>query len=186
MMSRLEMIADQIDQQSYPPVHLWQPSQVGKIDIKIDRNGYWFHESESIGRAKLVRLFASILWFEGSDVQANGSAPNQYYLVTPVEKLAIQVEDVPYVITQTELLDGSWVVITNTQEKCLVSEQHPVRLLPYNGQLLPYVQIRYELWARVNRTVYFEWVSHALENQGDDLSSMTLFSGEYQFEVAKG
>ena len=186
MMSRLEIIADQIDQQSYPPVHLWQPQHVGEIDIKIDRNGYWFHEGEPISREKLVRLFASILWFEGDNVQANGSDNNQYYLVTPVEKLAIQVEDVPYLITQTELVDGCWMVITNTQEKCLVGDQHPVRLLPYNGQSLPYVQIRYELWARVNRTVYFEWVSHALENQVDDSPSLTLLSGEYQFEVAKG
>ena len=134
-MNRLKQIADQINQQSKPPVHLWKPEHLGEIDIRIDSNGSWFHEGEPILRDKLVQLFATILWFE------NG----QHYLVTPVEKLAIQVEDAAFVIHQMELVDESWVVVTNTHESIIVSEQNPVQLRQYEGQWVPYINVRYDL-----------------------------------------
>ena len=87
-MTRLEEILQQIEGQQRPPVHLWKPESHGSIDMRIDGNGFWFHEGEPILREKLAHLFASILWFEDS----------QHYLVTPAEKLAIEVEDAPFLI----------------------------------------------------------------------------------------
>jgi hypothetical protein len=171
-MNRLEHIAEQISLQQQPPVHLWTPDNVGVIDIKIDSNGFWFHEGEPILRDKLVGLFASILWFEN----------NQHYLVTPVEKLAIDVIDVPFVIHQMEHVGDTWVAVTNTHEQVIIGDQHPVALREFQGQWLPYVNVRYDLWARLNRSVYYQWVTHAMELAGDS-DELWLSSGTYRFRL---
>lgn len=171
-MNRLEHIAEQISLQSQPPVHLWKPGNRGAIDIKIDTNGFWFHEGEPILRDKLVALFASILWFEN----------DQHFLVTPAEKLAIDVADVPYIIHQMEKVDGHWVAITNTHEQVIISDDHPVTLREFQGHWLPYVNIRYDLWARLNRSVYYQWVVEAMDLAGES-SDLWLKSGEYRFRL---
>ena len=171
-MNRLEHIAEQINSQSQPPVHLWKPEHCGVIDIKIDSNGFWFHEGEPISRDKLVALFASILWFE------NG----QHFLVTPVEKLTIEVVDVPYIIHQMEKVDQHWVAVTNTHEQVIIGDDHPVTLREFQGQWLPYINVRYDLWARLNRSVYYQWVVDALELAGDS-NELWLKSGTYRVRV---
>lgn len=171
-MNRLQQIAEQIDAQSQPPVHLWKPEHVGKIDIRIDKNGVWYHEGDPIRRDKLVALFATILWFEDG----------QHYLVTPVEKLAIEVEDSPFLIHQMEHIEDAWVAVTNTHEKIIVGDQHPVILREFNGQDLPYVNVRYDLWARVNRSVYYHWVTEAVD-AGERQDELWLNSAGYRFRV---
>jgi len=174
-MDKLKNIAQQLDGQKYPPVHLWHPKEIGEIDIRIDSSGNWFHEGQPIKRDKLVCLFATILWFE------NG----QHFLVTPVEKLAIDVQDVPYIIHQAECVDGMWLLTTNTHEQLLVDQNHPVELRQYHGQWVPYVRVRYELWARLNRSIYYEWASLAVDGQNKADDRLVLKSGEYEFEVAR-
>lgn len=174
-MKRLKQIAAQIDQQSQPPVHLWQPSHVGEIDIRIDSQGSWFHEGEPILREKLVGLFASILWFEDG----------QHYLVTPAEKLAIVVEDAAYVIHQMEHLENTWIAVTNTHEQVIIGDDHPVELRLYNQQWVPYVNVRYQLWARVNRSIYYQWVTEAVSQQQSNSDPLMLNSNQYKFEVAR-
>lgn len=171
-MKELDKIAQQIADQPQPPVHCWQPQHEGEIDIRIDHNGFWYHQGERIVRDKLVRLFASILW----------SKDDQYFLVTPAEKLRIQVEDVPYLIHQAEKIDQAWLVTTNTHEQVIVGDQHPVRLQSYKSQQLPYVRIRYDLWARINRSIYFQWVEEAMQTSSDD--KLFLISGSYQILLA--
>ena len=173
-MTRLDEIVKQIDEQSQPPVHLWKPKTSGTIDIRIDGNGFWFHEGDPILRDKLVNLFASILWFE------NG----QHYLVTPVEKLSIDVEDTPFLIHQMERVDNTWVAVTNTHEQIIVSDKNPVVLRDYNGQWLPYINVRYDLWARLNRSVYYQWVTEAMETAADDTDELWLQSGDYRFRLS--
>lgn len=174
-MSRLKQIAEQIGKQSQPPVHLWKPKEQGEIDIRIDTRGFWFHQGDPILREPLVRLFASILWYEDG----------QHYLVTPAEKLAIEVEDSPYLIHQMEHVDDTWVAVTNTHEQVIVGPQHPVELRQYQGQWVPYVNVRYQLWARVNRSIYYQWVSEAMRAQADDTAPLQLNSGDYAFVVAR-
>jgi len=142
---------------------------------QIDSNGFWFHEGAPIEREKLARLFASILWYEDG----------QHYLVTPVEKLAIEVEDAAFVIHQMEQADDAWIVVTNTHESVIVSEKNPVELREYDGQWVPYINIRYDLWARVNRSLFFQWVELALEQQIEGGSELRLSSKDYSFEVAR-
>jgi len=182
-MNRLEQIAEQIEAHGQPPVDTWKPKHVGEIDIKIDSQGFWFHEGDPISRDKLVALFASILWAED----------DQHFLVTPAEKLKIQVQDVPYVVHQAEFVDGAWVAVTNTHEQVIIGESNPVQLREYQSphqkqgqaQWVPYVNVRYDLWARVNRSIYYQWVEAALEHQASEGSPLILSSQGYEFEVAR-
>ena len=173
-MTRLEEIVKQIDEQSQPPVHLWKPEVNGSIDIRIDSNGFWFHEGEPILREKLVSLFASILWFEN----------DQHYLVTPAEKLSIAVEDTPFLVHQMERIDDTWVAVTNTHEQIIIGDANPVALREYRGHWLPYVNVRYDLWARLNRSVYYHWVSESMELAGDNIDELWLQSGAYRFRLS--
>lgn len=177
--NRLAEISAQIANAKMPPVHRWQPSVVGDIDIEIDSQGHWFHEGEPIRREALVRLFASILWFEGGD----------YYLVTPVEKLRIRVADVPLLINYCECLEGVWVASDNVGGQTIINVDHPVALRDFHGQRIPYIKVRYDLWARVSRSVYVDWVNQAL-SESDSIANvspvtLTLTSGDYVFTVAE-
>lgn len=174
-MSRIDEIAEQIDQHQTPPVHLWKPEHVGEIDIRIDAQGVWFHEGDPILREPLVRLFASILWCEEGG----------HYLVTPVEKLKIRVEDAPFVVHQMEFVDDAWVAVTNVHEQVIIGQNNPVALRVYQKQWLPYINVRYDLWARVNRSIYFQWVTEAMELEQDSDSELVLSSNGYEFSVAK-
>lgn len=169
-----------------PPVDLWakqlQP-HCGEIDIVIDTQGKWFHEGDPINRQALVKLFASILWHDKSE------GLSQYFLINPAEKLQIKVDDTPFIAVLSELVDSQWQVTTNLDEKVVIGKQHPVELRWYKGQWLPYVCIRYDLWARTSRAVYEQWMNTALDKQGvgDDEQpiALALTSGDYLFDVAK-
>ena len=174
-MDRLKIIAEQIEKHTQPPVHLWKPEVVGQIDIRIDAKGFWYHEDDLIKREPLVQLFASILWFEDGN----------YYLVTPAEKLAIEVADTAYIIHQMEYVDSTWVATTNTHEQFMIGQDNPVELRKYQGQWIPYLRVRYDLWARVNRSIYYQWVTEAMKNKTDSVNQLLLSSGDYEFEVAR-
>ena len=174
-MNRLESIAAQIDQRQQPPVHLWNPDHRGEIDMRIDSQGHWFHAGDPILRDELIRLFASILWYE------NG----QYCLKTPVEHWAIDVEDVPFLVHQMERVDDAWVATTNMHEQIIIGQDHPVELRRYQEQWIPYIKIRYELWARVNRSIYYQWVEEAIQAQASEDAPLKLHSRGYEFEVAR-
>jgi len=174
---RLEQIHQQIAEQKQPPVHKWTPDYCGEIDIRIDDQANWFHEGEPIIRHELVKLFSSILWFEDG----------QYFLVTPVEKLAIQVADVPFVVQQLEWLDDDaiWLATTNTDERIIIGEQNPVELRPYGEALLPYIKVRYDLWARPTRSIYYQWVSDALDQIDETDTNIVLTSAGYHFSIGE-
>ncbi|MDB4511983.1 DUF1285 domain-containing protein [Arenicella sp.] len=174
-MSKLTEIEQAIGLQTNPPVHLWKSNKVGEIEIRIDAQGFWFHQGDPIARDALVKLFASILWFED----------NQYYLVTPVEKLKIIVADVPFIVQQMQRVEKTWIAVTNTHEQIIIGQDNPVELRQYHQQWIPYVQIRYDLWARVNRSIYYQWVSEAIELQSNETAPLILASQGYQFEVAR-
>lgn len=123
----------------------WAPDLSGDIDIVIDQNGAWWHEGGLIQRAKLVTLFQSILRFE-KDV---------YYLVTPVEKWRIAVEDVPFIVSDIEYVDGALMVYVETGGSILIDDPKYVQTRAYlNGNAI-YVHIRDGLWGRLNRAAYY-------------------------------
>lgn len=133
------------------PTHLWQPDVCGDIDIRIDGLGQWVHEGGVIRRQGLVRLLASILSREDND----------YWLTTPVEKMRIQVEDLPFVVTELREDKGRLVAVTNVGE---VLEEVPVWVLEpdADGELRPALHVFDELQARLSRNIYYDLVHRAI------------------------
>lgn len=173
-MNDLEQLASNIKEKSRPPVHLWKPGLRGDIDISINAQGEWFHDGSVIGRDRLVKLFASILWHEEDD----------YYLVTPVEKMRITVEDVPFIAISADLVDRQWIILTNVDDRIVIDEEHKVELRRFNEVWIPYIYIRYGLWARASRNVYYQWIDEAIGENSQE-NELALMSGDYRFPIAK-
>lgn len=138
-----------------PPVEQWQPDLSGDIDIVIRADGSWWHEGRVFKRQDLVRLFASILRRENDD----------YFVLTPVEKWRIQVEDRPFVVTLVEVDANGIEFVTNVGDSGRIGPEHPLRLSHRPGQSepLPEVLIRHDLWARLSRNAYYALAEHAFE-----------------------
>jgi hypothetical protein len=133
-----------------PPVDEWNPPNCGEIDIRIARDGRWYHDGSPIGREPLVRLFSTILRHD----------PDGYYLVTPVEKLKITVEDAPFIAVRVDRVDGVLRFTTNLGDTTDVGPDHPLRVTvdPKTGEPAPYVHVRGGLLARLARPVFYELV----------------------------
>ncbi|MEH6627671.1 MAG: DUF1285 domain-containing protein [Motiliproteus sp.] len=148
-----------VSDKGLPPVHLWNPEFSGDIDIRIARNGDWFYQESIFTRLKLVRLFSTVLRKDEDD----------YYLVTPVEKWRIKVDDAPFVITQidAETINGQACLIaeTNTGERVSLDKDHPlwVEINDGNAEPSPYIRVRDRLDGLVARSVYYQLVEHAEE-----------------------
>jgi hypothetical protein len=130
-----------------PPVHLWNPSSCGEIDIRIRRDGTWWHEGAPIARPALVRLFSTVLRRD----------PDGYWLVTPAEKLKITVEDAPFVAVALEREGGALRFTTNLGETVEAGPEHAIRVeTDGSGTPAPYVHVRSGLEARLARPVFYE------------------------------
>jgi len=137
------------ENQSYPPVASWHPDRTGEIDIRIDRDGTWHHEGTPIRRPELVRLFSTILRRE----------PEGYFLVTPAEKLRIQVDDVPFVAIDAEQGSGKegpeLLFTTNVGDYVVADANHPIIVREHDGQHIPYLHVRDALEARLSRPLFY-------------------------------
>jgi hypothetical protein len=162
--SRLDVISEAVraSGKGPPPVHLWNPPYCGEIDMRIGSDGTWYYQKTPIGRPAMVRLFASILKREGA----------RYYLVTPVEKCGIAVDDAPFVAVDViaEDIEARRVLRfrTNVDEEIVCDAEHPLRFeLQANGGFKPYLHIRRELWALATRPVYYDLVDLGEERDLD-------------------
>ena len=137
-----------------PPVHLWNPPFCGDIDMRIAADGTWFYQKTPIGRPALVKLFASILKREG----------DKYFLVTPVEKVGLVVEEVPFLAVELKLEhDACGQVLnfrTNVDDWVAAGPAHALRFEPQaaTGGLKPYLHVRRDLWAKVTRALFYDLV----------------------------
>jgi hypothetical protein len=136
-----------------PPVHLWHPEHCGDIDILIRADGVWLHEGSPIGRAELVRLFSTILRLD----------PDGYHLVTPVEKLRIRVEDLPFRAVLMRREDDRLVFTTDVGDEVTADADHPVTVGadPETGEPRPALLVRAGLQARIARAVFYDLVEAA-------------------------
>lgn len=156
-----------------PPVEKWNPEFCGEIDIVIKRDGVWVHEGTPIGRAKLVRLFSTVLRREGDD----------YFLVTPVEKMEITVEDAPFIAVlmrrEGEGEAQRLIFTTNVGDEAQAGPDHELvfRQDPETGEHAPYIDIRAGLEARIARAVYYDLVA---------LGETRDIKGEEMFGVFSG
>lgn len=144
-----------------PPVHLWNPPFCGNIDMRIARDGTWFYQGTPIGRPALVRLFSSIIRRDGEE----------YFLVTPVEKVGITVDDAPFVAVDFEREgqgeDQVLTFVTNVGDRAVAGPDHPIRVLrdPNTGEPSPYVHIRANLEALIDRKSFYRLIDLG-EQQG--------------------
>jgi uncharacterized protein len=152
-----------------PPVHLWNPPYCGDIDMRIAADGTWFYQKSPIGRPALVKLFASVLKREA----------DRYYLVTPVEKCGIVVDDAPFLAVElnverghdghTEPKGNILRFRTNVDDWVECGRDHRLRfeIEADNGGLKPYLHVRRDLWAKVTRALYYDLVNLGEEREVD-------------------
>jgi len=166
-------------QKGPPPVHLWNPPFCGDIDMRIARDGTWFYLGTPIGRAPLVRLFSSILKREG----------DSYFLVTPVEKVGITVDDAPLVAIDFDATgegpSQTLTFTTLTEDVVTLGPDHPLRVTrdPETGEPSPYVLIRADLWALVDRKSFFRLVELCCHHLVDGHKWFGLWSSGQFFPV---
>jgi uncharacterized protein len=156
-----------------PPVHLWNPPFCGDLDMRIARDGTWFYLGTPIGRMPLVRLFSSVLKKEGE----------KYFLVTPVEKVGITVDDAPFVAVDFEA-EGtgraqSVSFRTQVDDAVTAGPGHPIRVTrdPETGEPAPYVMVRAELEALIDRKSFYRLVEIGCEEEIDGTRHFGLWSG---------
>lgn len=153
----LAEIARLAEEKKLPPVERWNPTHCGDSAMRIARDGIWYHEGSPIGRAAMVRLFSTILRREED---------GNYVLVTPTEKLSIEVEDAPFLAVELksegEGETRSLAFRLNTGDMVVAGPERPIRLSEREDGPHPYVEVRRGLEALVARPVYYELVELAL------------------------
>lgn len=169
------------DGRSLPPVHRWDPPFCGDIDMEIRRNGEWFYLGTPIKRAPLVRLFSTVL---------RRDEDGAYYLVTPVEKVRIRVEDAPFLITTVEQLtrDGVNYLVFRTQtgEVVIADHEHPIWLESRaGGEPAPYVHVRDRLHALIGRNAYYQLIEWGTPRDSDDSIELVVHSASEEFVIGR-
>lgn len=156
MQDPLKGLGDVRKTRGLPPVEKWNPPYCGELDIRIARDGTWFYMGTPIGRPELVRLFSTILWRE----------EDEYFLVTPVEKVKIQVDDAPFLAIDFELIDGALNFTTLTGDTMIAGAQNPIEvIIAQDGEPAPYIRVRRNLWALIDRKSFYRLVDLG-ERQG--------------------
>src|SRR5437762_4407708 len=155
-----------------PPVHLWNPPFCGDLDMRIASDGTWFYMGTPIGRPALVRLFSTILKRE------NG----KHFLVTPVEKVGIRVDDAPFMAVEMRIENDARGRLlhfrTNVDDWVACEPGHGLRFeRAADGGLTPYLHVRADLWAKVTRALYYDLV---------DMGEERMIDGEDMFGVESG
>jgi hypothetical protein len=143
------------------PVERWNPPFCGDLDMRIAADGTWYYLKTPIGRPALVRLFASVLKREG----------DKYFLVTPVEKCGIRVDDVPFLAVELSVEQSpsgqALNFRTNVDDWVACGPGHALRFEPETGTggLKPYLHVRRDLWARLTRALFFDLVELGEERE---------------------
>jgi len=144
-----------------PPVEKWNPPLCKNVDMKIARDGKWFFKNSPIGREKMVKLFSTVIRYDDD---------GYYYLVTPVEKIKLQVEDKPFVIKtfNKEVIDGKEVYLfqTNVDDIVTLNNENPLRVEidKKTQEPSPYILVRKNLEALISRNVFYQLVEEAKLN----------------------
>jgi hypothetical protein len=180
-----QQLSDVSSAKKLPPVDQWNPPFCGNMDLVIKSNGQWWQGGTPFTRAKLVSLFSSVLKKE----------TDEYFLVTPVEKIGIQVEDVPFVIVDWRLEDGALKVKTQVGDEVCISHDNPIELryftatssqidaTPIAPTLVPYCLVRRNLWGRIHQNVMYQWAEVAVEQKTKLGNELIMQSLDYRFSL---
>ena len=156
----LAEVAQLVAEQKLPPVERWNPTHCGDSEMRIARDGTWFHQGSPIGRPNMVRLFAT-----GLRREPDGG----FVLVTPVEKLSIEVEDAPFVAVEMkaegEGRDARLAFRINTGDLVTAGPEHALRFAGTPDEPRPYLHVRGGLEALVARSLYYDLAERALAGE---------------------
>jgi len=161
------------------PVHLWNPEHQGEIDMRIARDGTWYYLGTPIRRKAMVRLFSTVLRREG----------DEYFLVTPGEKLRIQVDDVPFVAVLLEV-EGegraqNLLVTTSSDDHIFIDAEHPLRVESRDEEPAPYVYVRDKMEALVSRNVFYQLVALGEQRTSGGDTELGVWSAGEFFSLGK-
>lgn len=162
-----------------PPVHLWNPTFCGDIDMRIARDGTWYYLGTPIGRKPMVRLFSTIIRRDGDD----------YFLITPVEKVGIKVDDAPFVAVTLQVeghAEGQLLrFTTHVDDTVEAGAEHPIRVVidPLTEEPAPYVHVRSNLEALIHRNVFYQLVELAVSREIDGQRWLGVWSGGEFFPI---
>jgi uncharacterized protein len=167
------------EKKGLPPVHLWNPTFCGDIDMRIARDGTWFYMGTPIGRQAMVKLFSTIIRRDG----------DKYVLVTPVEMVGIQVDDAPFVAVSLQAEgEGEAQLLrftSNVEDEILAGAEHPIRveLDQQTGEPAPYLHVRSNLEALIHRNVFYQLVELAVPREIDGQRWLGVWSGGEFFPI---
>jgi|TARA_B100001741_G_C16516968_1_gene582725 hypothetical protein len=169
------------NKKSLPPIEKWNPPFCGDIDMTISKSGKWYYMGSEIKRPAMVKLFSGILRLESD---------NSYYLVTPVEKVRIQVEDAPFVavaITKEQSEGMNTVTFrTNLNDEIVLSKENPLSIeIKKNDEPSPYITVRNNLRALISRSVFYELVDLAETILIDGVPYLAIKSKGEIFKIHK-
>lgn len=179
IVEQVQKTAKNLDQ---PPLDKWHPELSGDMDLRISRDGQWIHKGKPLGREAIVKLFSTILRREDDQ---------QYYLVTPVEKWRIQVEDTP-LLAHSLAVEGSGEqqiirLTTNVGETLEVGKEHPLEVDSYDsGQPRPTVRVRYGVDARLVTAAYYDLAKHVVEQTIDGKPVLGVYSHGTFYKIGQG
>jgi uncharacterized protein len=182
-MAGLEELLKSVPTRGAPPVERWNPPYCGDIGLEIRRDGTWFYQGSPILRPALVKLFASVL---------RRDADGRHYLVTPVEKVDVAVEDAPFLAVEMEAQGAGsaqrLVFRTNVDDVVACDEEHPLRFARVGpvGGLKPYITVRGRLEALLSRALYYDLVELVVTETRDGSDVVGLWSGEAFFPLTDG
>jgi len=161
----------------YPPVHLWNPELCEGVSMRIDREGHWYYQDSIIGREKLKILFSRILKKEGEC----------YYLVTPAEKVLVNVDLAPYKIIDFEVneMEDEIIFKTNLDYDFPLDSTHLLEMRALDGEEIPFINARNDLEAYVSRPVFYRLIELALRQNIKDESKLLLKSFGKQFSLGE-
>jgi len=161
--SRLEKILEELSQSRLPPVQDWHPEHTGVVDICIRANGDWFYKGTLIQREKMVKLFSTVL-----RVDDDGHT----YLVTPHERLRIEVEDAPFTAVFMQVHGApdatAFVFTTNVGDQVIADTTHPIEVeySEPDGEPRPYILVRDRLRALISRSLFIELAEYVENREG--------------------
>ena len=174
----LEKLARAVADEKLPPVDAWQPTVQKDMGLRISRDGAWHYLGSPIVRPSLVRLLSRVMKREGED----------FFLVSPVEKLRIAVEDAPFLAVELECSGESQsqrlIFRTNVDDVVIAGKAHPIWVNedPLSGEPAPYIEVRDGLWALINRSVYYELAERVIPSPNSP-GQLGVFSEGCFFEL---
>ena len=160
---------------NFPPVELWNPALCEGQEFYIDREGEWFYNKSPIKNKKLLNLFSTVLRKD----------KNEYFLVTPVEKVPVKVELAPYKIIDFEVNDEKVKLITNLNFQFILDKTNTTRLINHNDSLIPLVNVRSNFEGFFNRNTYYKLVDLALEKEFIDNDFLYIPSNQINHIIGK-